>query len=659
MCGFVACYAWDTPSQHAAPWPEILLRHMNSLQASRGPDHAGLRLLLDGRLALAHTRLAILDLDPRANQPMANAESPAAEAGRHQLVFNGEIYNHAALRRELETAGARFHTTSDTEVLLQALMHWGEAALPRLEGMFSFVYVDLMAGVLLAARDRLGIKPLAWTRLPGGIAFASTITPLTLLPGFDPAIDPLARLELLATKCVPAPRSIYANIRKLPPGHCLRVRFDGHLQERAWWGMPQWADWLEARPGKLRGYDVLEHELEAALAQSVARQLEADVPVGVFLSGGLDSSLVTALAVQHARQQGGGRIQTFCMGFAQAGADAMSEAPYARAIAGHLGTDHHERIVTPADLLEVFPTLAEVYDEPFGDASAAAMLLLCRFARQHVTVALSGDGGDEQFFGYTRYHHLTRLLPVLQHLPARARRLARLTRPGPPRGPRTRMDNWRLGLLGYHELPTLYIQYVYDWYAHLAAYAGAGTVAQFHALSRAMETAQQAMRLAHGDVRRAMMLADLLHYLPEDCLTKVDRASMACALEVRPPLLDELTVRHALPMPVSVHWQGGKGKAVLRRILARHVPRHLFERPKAGFAVPLKHWLFGPLREQTESLLDGTSCLAMGLDPSAIARVAREHREGRQDHQHFLWSCCCLSAWTKREARRRVECSKK
>lgn len=671
MCGIVSYFAWDAP-----PLALRRLQAMNACQARRGPDAAQESLLLEGRLGLGHTRLAILDLEPRSNQPMATPD------GQHHLVFNGELYNFHSLRESLEAAGLAFRTTSDTEVLLQALRHWGEDALARIEGMFAFVYVDLRRQFLLAARDRIGIKPLAYLKLPGCIAFASTITPLTMVPGFDWEIDPLARFEAMALKCVPAPRSIYASIRKVAPGTCLRVPFDGRVREARYWSV---ADWLPAAgDGRVSvPYAPTQHKpeeaqldspevaqldsLDAALASSVDRQLVADVEVGVFLSGGIDSSLVAALA----QEQTGG-VKTFSVAFEVAG---YNEAPHARAIADHLGTAHHELTVTAQALLDMFQGLTEIYDEPFGDASAVPTTLLSQFVRSHVKVALSGDGGDEQFFGYGRYHQLAGHLPVLRRVPGWVRRgAAALAAPG-----RKRVDTkalmWEhrlLGLLGYPDLPRLYGHYGWSWYARLAHLAGAGagveaggggsggkgdgtddSPADWLLTNRCMEASAQGFEATGGDFLPAMMVADILHYLPDDCLVKVDRASMAHSLEVRVPLLDEQVLRQSLPMPMQLKWRDGVWKYALKELLARRVPRALFDRPKMGFGVPLDHWLFHELREFTEALLDKENCQAAGLDFTVIQALKAQHLSGEMDHQYFLWPVCCLVQWTLAHASRR------
>lgn len=625
MCGIVAFFAPGGGAPAGAR-----LEAACATQALRGPDGAGTAVLAGGRVSLGHTRLAVLDLSPAADQPMS------AGQGRHWLVFNGEIYNHAELRRRLEARGERLRTRSDTEVLLRWLMRHGPAGLDDLEGMFAFVHVDLQAGRLLAARDRIGVKPLYFAHGPALAGFASTLAPLRGLGGRADAIDPVARFEMLTSKYVAGPRTIYAGIEKVPPGGCVELDLGADTvapARRAWWSP---GVWLAPQAAPLAP-DAPEGQwadaLDAALAGAVARQLVADVPVGVLLSGGVDSSLVAALAAR-----AGGAVDTFCVGWADARCD---ESAHARRVAAHLGTRHHELTVTPAEVLQALTAMPGAFDEPFGDASAVPLYLISRFARQRVTVALTGDGGDEQFFGYPRYHLLARARAWTEHAPGWLRAGVRALTRG---APRSRAAHAASAFLAFPDAVRRYEHFVLDNFAALAELCGAGPRATLWASGLAA-AGERGRALAGGDFLRQMMLTDLGGYLVDDCLTKTDRATMACSLEARVPLLDEAVVRLSLAMPPRLSWAGGRGKHLLRRVLARYVPPALTERPKMGFGVPLDRWLFAELGAFTSETLARENLLRAGLDPAGVERVVRAHRAGRVDHQYFLWPLICYVRW--------------
>lgn len=604
-----------------------LLEKMNGCHARRGPDGHATYVSPGGRIGLAHTRLAVIDLHDRAAQPMLTPE------GGHALTFNGEIYNHKELRRELEVLGETFRTRSDTEVLLLALRRWGRDALRRVEGMFAFVLADLGSGTLLAARDRIGIKPLYVYRNGGQCCFSSTLTPLTLLPGFNGVIDPLARFEMLTAKYVSAPRSIYRQVAKVLPGTWMEVGPDGTVREGAYWSAGEWTG-SDIAPGDEDGWRTA---LDEALSSALRRQMVADVPVGVFLSGGLDSALVASTACRMAD-----KVEGFTIGVEAPGYD---ESHAAESVAAHLGIRHHVLRITPERIADALTRIATMYDEPFGDASAVPTALLCAFARQSVTVALTGDGGDEQFFGYSRYHLLARLRPWARLLPGPVRALARRLTPAPPHG---RMAHAVHGVLGYPDATRLYTHFMLGHYAHLAALAGAGPAdslwdSGLHARNAAGSA------LAGGDFNNELMLADLHGYLPDDCLTKVDRASMAHSLEARVPLLDEAVLKLSLAMPPALKWRDGRGKHLLRRILHDRVPRALLDRPKQGFGIPLHEWLLGDLRDFTMDLLSRESVLDADLDPDGVAAIIRAHERGAGDFQYALWPLCCYIQWHRRQ----------
>jgi asparagine synthase (glutamine-hydrolysing) len=626
MCGIVS---WLTPPGAPPADPELLAR-MNACHRLRGPNHQAClvvdRGVLSGRLGLGHTRLSILDLDARSNQPMFDAQ------GDHAIVFNGEIYNFRELAADLEALGCRLRTTSDTEVLLLALRRFGEAALERVEGMFAFVYADLRRGTLLAARDRLGVKPLYWARGPHGVAFASTLTPLSLLPGFVPRIDPVARFEMLAAKCVYGARSIYEGVEKVLPGQVVRVEADGACSAQMYW-RPRFAQALPDSPAT-------EQALEQCIAGAVRRQMVADVPVGVFLSGGVDSSLVAAMA----RREAGG-LDSFSIGFEDPRYD---ESPHAEAVARHLGTRHHCLRVGPKEFQEALQDIWQAYDEPFGDASAVPTFLVSRLARRTVTVTLSGDGGDELFFGYTRYHQLARWRRAARCVPGPLRRVAAALA---ARRPDTFVGRAVLGLLGFRDDKDAYFHFFHNAYPHVAAWLCGLRVRDLDAgdmYRLARQAGENAPNLMQG-----MQLADLTGYMPSDCLTKVDRASMACSLEARVPLLDEGVVRMALSLPPQANWGQGQGKRMLRRILWRHVPRELVERPKQGFGVPLESWLMGDMRAWTLDLLCPEHLRSADLDVQGVERLLRRFEDGRAATlQYVLWPLCAYMCWFLGQTRR-------
>lgn len=624
MCGIVAFHA----PCGGAPGGEALAA-MNREHALRGPDAAGAEVLAGGRVSLAHTRLSVIDLSAAAMQPMQLRD------GRQWVVFNGEIYNFAELRAALEMRGETFATRSDTEVLLRLVTREGPAALDRLEGMFAFVHVDLDAGTMLAARDRLGIKPLYVAEVGGMTGFSSTLGPLTRMPGFHGHIDPRARFEMLVSKYVAAPRSIYAQARKVRPGHMVRLAIgeDRPVRQERWWSPSAWMVPAEAPVGADAPEEAWIDTLEDAVRGAVRRQMVADVPVGVFLSGGVDSSLVAALAARKTRG-----IRTFSVGYAESRYD---ESVHAEAVARHIGAEHMALRVGPRDVMDALADAGAAYDEPFGDASAVPTMLVSALARRHVTVALSGDGGDEQFLGYTRHHLMARARPLVRWTPTALRRLAaRLAGPAP----RTR---WRHALAAFFAFPDearLYTHHVLENFAAQAELAGAGArdmlwESGLHAASR------RAREMSGDDFLRALCLTDLMGYLSDDCLVKVDRASMARSLEVRVPLLDEAVLRVSLNMPMRLSWSGGRGKAALRAVLARHVPPALTDRAKQGFGVPLDKWLFGPMREHTLAVLSRPRVEAAGLDFAGVERIMVAHQRGVADFQYFLWPLMCYVQW--------------
>ena len=620
---------------------------MAALVESRGPDDSGEWTDPDAGIALGHRRLAIIDLSPGGRQPMASA------GGDLVIAYNGEIYNFRELRAELESAGATFRGDSDTEVLVEACAAWGvERAIGRCIGMFAFALWDRGARRLHLARDRLGIKPLYWARTPGGgLVFASQPKCFSAHPDWRPAVDRAALAACLRHGYVSAPQCIYRDAFQVRPGCILTVDAGGEVRERRYWDAIEVARNGAAGRRRERPDDEEAVErLEGLLRDAVARRMVADVPLGAFLSGGTDSSTVAALM----QSQSNRPIRTFSIGFNE---KRFDEAVHARAVARHLGTDHTELYVEPDDALDLVPTIAERYDEPFGDSSQLPTLLVSELARRHVTVALSGDGGDELFAGYNRHAQAHTLRRIYTASPAWARRAASraLTtlRPGTwdrlstlmPERLRPRLVGDKLHLLAeavsLERFDDVYPRLVSQWPLDAELVPGEGPGA-----GRIDPAAFDAG--LEGDSER-MQLMDLLTYLPGDILAKVDRASMAFSLEARVPLLDHRVVEHAWSLPPDFKLRAGETKWILRRVLERHVPRSLFERPKMGFAVPIDRWLRGPLRDWAADLLDPGSLGDEDLFNVALVRRRwDEHQSGARNWQYPLWSVLMAQAWRRR-----------
>ncbi|KVV16569.1 asparagine synthetase B [Burkholderia ubonensis] len=648
MCGidgFLNSAAFDEETARAT------LARMTASLAHRGPDAQGTWLDAQAGIALGHRRLAIVDLSVHGRQPMASV------CGRFVLVFNGEIYNHRALREELERTGRApaWRGHSDTEVLLAAIVAWGvEAALRRATGMFAIALWNRESRVLTLARDRIGEKPLYYGRIGDALVFASELKALRSFPGFDGAIDRDALCLYLRQSSVPAPYTIYRGIRKLPPGTFIQFE---HARDtpraRAYWTLEHAIEAGRAEPFEGTAQEAV-GLLDGILRKAVAQQMEADVPLGAFLSGGIDSSAIVALM----QAQSAAPVDTFTIGFHEAGYD---EAGYAKAVARHLGTRHTELYVTADHALAVVPKLPSIYDEPFSDASQIPTFLVAELTRRHVKVSLSGDGGDELFGGYTRYFLTPRLWRKLHRVPAavRARIAAALhalrpdhadqlaavaqsawsgaeARDTPPRiGDRlhklghvmtadSRIGLYRLLMSAVHHPERI----------ALAGQEPPTPLDTASAWPADLTFAEQAMAI------------DTLTYLPTDILTKVDRAAMAVSLETRMPFLDHHVVEFAWRLPASVRLPDGRSKVLLRRLLDAYVPASLIDRPKQGFCAPIDHWLRGSLRDWAQTLLHPARLREEGFfDAAAVERLWRQHQTGRMNWQHQLWTVLMFQAW--------------
>jgi asparagine synthase (glutamine-hydrolysing) len=603
----------------------------------RGPDMGGAWIDPLGGVALGHRRLAIIDLSPAGQQPMTS------RCGRYVITYNGEIYNYRELRRELRDPDDR--STSDTQVLLNAIARWGlDGALDRLNGMYAFGLWDRQTRTLSLVTDRMGEKPLYYSAQGRDVVFASELKALRAHGGVASAIDDVAFAQYLTTGYVPAPRSIYRDVLKLEPGSVATFRNGASRGDvRRYWS--------PRIPGSTRLVPQEPHEamntLESLLADSVRLRLRSDVPLGVFFSGGIDSTAVLAMA----RKAHSGRLTAFTVGFEEA---AYDEAPHARTIARHFDCEHVEGVLTSREALALIPDLPSIYDEPFGDASGVAACLLAAFARRHVTVALAGDGGDEMFGGYLRYQWAHQLWPLWGPFPAGLRRAASQA----IRGSASAVSLVRAAHPGLARVVT-----------RLGRISGSLAAPDTTGLNRQL-TAQGdgAALLAHPATLRAweptltagtademleqLMWLDTTDYLPNDLLVKVDRATMAVGLEARLPFLDHRLVEWASALDMRLRLRDGVGKWVLKQWLHRHVPAAMLDRPKQGFALPVAEWLRGPLRPWAEDLVTPSRLQHHPLlNPTAIRRQWNEHQARSRDWRHSLWPLLMFLAWDDRQRR--------
>lgn len=648
MCGLTGLF--NTRPTEPTELP-TQIRRMTASLVHRGPDDEGIWVDEPEGIALGFRRLAIVDLSVQGHQPMVSA------SGRFIMVFNGEVFNHRSLRAELEGSSPPFRGHSDTETILATFDRWGIAAsIQRFVGMFALAVWDAERRELHLVRDRLGIKPLYYAWSQGRLWFGSELRSLMVIPEIPRDLDPLALMEYLRYLYVPAPRSIFASVRKLLPGHHLIVKSKQREEPTSapYWSLPEAA--MRGLQNRVTGNDEeVVAEFDRLLQDAVALRMEADVPLGALLSGGIDSSVVVAMMQAASTRP----VQTFSIGFPGTEHD---EAAMARGVAAHLGTDHHELSVDGGAALELVPRLASHSDEPLADPSQIPTLLVCELARRSVTVALTGDGGDELFGGYNRYLSGPGMIATASRVPGGARRILgdlvgmvsqdrwdqvyRAVAPLIPAARRQRLPGEKIRKAGQvfqsGGEAEMYRSLLSAWQhpTRLLAHPRAGA-------DRILEALES--RAAPSALLDRIMLADQMVYLPDDLLAKVDRMSMAVSLEARVPLLDHRVVEHSWRLRPEHKVRDGQGKWILRQVLYRRVPRALIDRPKTGFTAPIGAWLKGPLRPWAESHLSPEALTRSGLlDPSAVRRVWGEFLGGHSGHAAGIWAIVMLQAWYER-----------
>jgi asparagine synthase (glutamine-hydrolysing) len=642
MCGLTGF--WDLGRTHSRDRLEHTVAEMCKTLAHRGPDDC--RLWVDEMegIALGFRRLAVIDLSTAGRQPMMSAN------GRFVMLFNGLIHNFRELRKQLENSGVRFAGKSDTEVIVEGFSAWGiNNTVERLVGMFAIAVWDRQMKALHLIRDRIGIKPLYWAKIGGTVLFGSELKALVAYPKWEGRIDRGATMAYLRHGYVPSPHTIYEKVQKLAPGHILSIGEVGQPKLEQYWSLSAVARAGQLKAGAISASEATSH-LDAILSRSISQCAISDVPIGVFLSGGTDSSMVAALMRAHSARD----IHTFTATFADS---AYDEAEFARTIATYLGTRHTELQIEPSDLMSVVVQLADHYDEPLADSSQIPTCLISKFARKLATVVLSGDGGDELFGGYQRYGWGSTFSGILDATPATLRNVI----------------GKGLGLISSKALENLLsivpkkasanfddadfrtvtaviesgnFEQLYPLL--MAIWNNPGQLVQYEA-GEVIPPLDSNLRLVAPDAFNLMRLSDSLGYLPDDILTKVDRASMAAGLEVRVPLLDHRICEFVWSLPCELLRRRGASKFLLRELLCRYIPRKLVERPKMGFNAPIDSWLKGPLRDWAEDLLDEARLREGGmLNATYIRKCWAQHLSGHRAMGRKLWSVLMLESWRRR-----------
>ncbi|MFT6583663.1 MAG: asparagine synthase (glutamine-hydrolyzing) [Alphaproteobacteria bacterium] len=642
MCGIAGFLA---RRNHGRDHLEGLAQRMGDVMAHRGPDGGGVWTDAESGVAFAHRRLSIIDLSKAGHQPMTSGQ------GRMVISYNGEIYNAAELRAELQESGVKFEGHSDTEVILEGCVRWGvTATIEKLIGMFAIALWDKAEKQLWLVRDRLGIKPLYWTAAPDQtFIFGSELKALRAHPDCPREIDRNAVAAFMRHNYIPGPFSIYKGVNKLQPGHILRVSVDNPTPViDVYWSMDDVVDQGRQAPFSGSDGDALE-ALETLFTDAVSRRMTADVPLGAFLSGGIDSSTVVALMQANSTRP----VKTFSIGFNE---DGFDEAVHAKAVAAHLGADHTELYVTPDEARAVIPKLPDYYDEPFADSSQIPTYLVSAMTRKHVTVALSGDGGDELFTGYNRYFQARNIGRMLNIAPGPLRSAAgSAIRAFPPsfwdcvfklippsrRPPQAGDKMHKLSTVLNTDRDGFYRRIISHWPQPDDIVIGG------HETKGVIWDESLKQRIP--DFTQRMQYLDTLTYLPDDILTKVDRASMAVSLEARVPILDHRLVEFAWRLPESMKIRNGEGKWLLRQLLYKYVPKSMIDRPKMGFGVPIGDWMRGPLQEWADDLLSESMFKKHGLlEAAPVLEKWRDHKSGRRNWQYLIWDVLMLHAWAEK-----------
>jgi len=636
-----------------------ICRQMTDTVRHRGPDDSGILVDAEAGVAFGHRRLSIIDLSSGGHQPMSS------QSGRYVISYNGEVYNYKDLRCELQNSGYVFRGGSDTEIMLAAIDQWGfKNALARFNCMFAFSLLDRRNRTLFLVRDRLGIKPLYYGLVGNDFVFASELKAIKSHPGFNNEIDRDSVALMMSYSYIPAPRSIYKNINKLLPGRMIEINIDelrknndchnlSKIRPHTYWSVSD-----TARNGILEPLNESEEQtlerFDFLLRDSVKLRMISDVPLGVFLSGGIDSTIITALM----QAQSSAKVKTFSIGFSE---EQYNEAVYASEIANYLGTEHTELYASPNDAIALIPEMPKLYDEPFADDSQIPTFLVSKLARKHVTVCLSGDGGDEIFGGYNRYVRWNHIPVIMKKYPAFTRRALQIVvETIPPHlwnrffaGVGTFIPekyHYRQPGEKFHKFVKIINSSSRDEMHMLLASSWLGT--DKVVINNSSD--EVSIVTDHfpdvGNFGQEMMFVDTIGYLPDDILTKVDRASMGVSLEVRVPLLDHRIVELAFKLPMKMKINKRCGKWLLRKILNKYVPAELMERPKKGFAIPLEKWLRGELRDWAESLLDETRLRREGfLNPVPIRKKWDEHLSGKNNWRYHLWNVLMFQAWLEEQ----------
>lgn len=638
MCG-IAGY-WDLKTRHNTEQMSGTVTRMRDQLIHRGPDGADNWIDAGNGIAFGHRRLAIVDLSEHGKQPMISANQ------RYVMMFNGEIYNHQEIKQQLIASGLapNWRGHSDTEVALAAFEAWGvESAVQQFTGMFAIALWDQQQKLLYLIRDRLGEKPLYYGWVNNNLLFGSELKSLKVHPDWQQSIDPQAVSLMMQYNCIPAPFTIYKDIFKLEPGKILVINSQGSMQTIPYWELRKVAQQAKLAIGANEAVDLLEQRL----GQAVKQQMVADVPVGAFLSGGIDSSTIVALMQANSSSS----VRTFTIGFEEA---AYNEAEQAKAIAQHLGTEHTELYLSAEQTRAVIPAMAKYYDEPFADSSQVPTYMVAQLTRQHVTVSLSGDGGDELFAGYNRYSWVPQIWrriaflpqPLRQLLsklmcalpPAQWDKLFKIMQPLLPAIARQRNPGDKLHklarVISAPSARAIYHQLVSHWYG---AEALGSTNPQLIDLTK---------EIADQTLVESMMYMDTQRYLPDDILVKVDRAAMAVSLETRVPFLDHKVVELAWSLPMNLKIHNGQSKWLVRQLLQHYVPEDLYDRPKMGFGVPIDQWLRGPLKSWAQDLLSNSMLAKHGLlNNKLVQRKWQEHQTGTRNWQYHLWDVLMFQAW--------------